>query len=242
MIAADLISQMGKKVPLPYFMPGDEPLCFDFNQTLQKDISNVTVMMDYYPGQTIPDNTELLVLHHPPKFGIPKLLTYVIHSGWDAVPNGAGDALADVFGLTNRHSLNTASHLGRVGNLPDGEMTLNEFAQKASDKLHVPYLTIVSENPDVNINTVAVVSGFGLNSSMIKMAKQNGADVLLSGDLTHHDAILAKNLNIALIDATHYATELPGLYRLRDLIAFYGVKAEVCDTFVPWRLKIYENY
>lgn len=243
MIVADLIAQIEKSVPPIYSMVGDEPQFFGSSQTLHTDISKVTVMMDYYSGQIIPEDTEFLVLHHPPKAGIPPLPTYVLHSGWDAFPGGAGDALADVFELTERSLLDASTRLGRIGKLPDGEVSLDEFAKQVAKKLGRPYLQIVSEIPGVSIETVAVVSGFGLNPSMIKLAKQKGADVFLSGDMTHPGAILAKSLKIPLIDATHYATELPGLYRLRDLIASFGVKSAVFDTSVPWRMKTYyENY
>lgn len=243
MNAAELIALIEKKVPPFYSLPGDEPQRFGSCEKFQAEIHKAAVMLDYYPGIEIPEDTDFLVLHHPPKSGLPPVPTYVLHSGWDTVSGGAGDALADLLGLIDRHLLDTATHIGRIGKLPGNGIPLDCFAEFTADKLNRPYLHIVSGRSDQMINTVAAVSGFGLNPVIIKQAKQKGADVLVSGDLTHPGAVTALNSGIALIDATHYATEMPGIYRLRNLIASFGVETEVAESCVPWRTKTYhDNY
>jgi putative NIF3 family GTP cyclohydrolase 1 type 2 len=37
------------------------------------------------------------------------------------------------------------------------------------------------------------------------------ADLLITGDIKHHDAVLAKELGLALVDAGHYETEKSAL-------------------------------
>jgi putative NIF3 family GTP cyclohydrolase 1 type 2 len=54
-------------------------------------------------------------------------------------------------------------------------------------------------------------------------------DILISGDLTQETAILAKNLDITLIDLTHHESEVPGLYGLGDLMKELDINTEVID-------------
>lgn len=234
MIISDLITQIETRVPPACSLPGDEPQFFGSDADLAGEVNHVITLMDYYPGLAITDTADLLILHHPPKLQ-PPLPAYVLHSGWDVISGGAADALADLFSLTNRKVLDKATRIGRVGILPYGPVSLKNFAEDVVNLLGLSSIRIagvVSDNPSVE--KIAVVSGFGLNPSLIRKASDKGADVFLSGDLTHPGAILARTLHLPVIDATHHATELPGLHRLCDLIISCGVSAEVYDTKIPW--------
>ncbi|HJK77691.1 MAG TPA: Nif3-like dinuclear metal center hexameric protein [Methanocorpusculum sp.] len=243
MITADLIAQLETRVPPVCSLPGDEPQFFGSAADLAREIDQVSVLLDYYPGLPLPDPADLLVVHHPPKT-LPSVPVYVLHSGWDIVPSGAADALADLFGLTNRTVLDKLTRIGRIGILPDGPVPLETFAGHAAELLGLSSLRIAGVAGDSPaVETLAVVSGFGLNPSLIRKASDRGADVYLSGDLTHPGAILAHTLRLPVLDATHHATELPGLYRLCDLITSCGVPAEVYDTGIPWEERMYhDNY
>lgn len=67
------------------------------------------------------------------------------------------------------------------------------------------------------VSRVAVVPGSG--SSLIGAAVATGADVLLTGDMSHHNMVAATDRGLAVIDAGHAATEKPGMGRLRSLVA-----------------------
>ncbi len=54
-------------------------------------------------------------------------------------------------------------------------------------------------------------------------------DLLISGDLTQESAVLAKNLNITLIDLGHHSSEVPGLYKLKELLKPLNIKCEVVN-------------
>lgn len=64
---------------------------------------------------------------------------------------------------------------------------------------------------------VAVVPGSG--SSLIAAAGAAGADVLVTGDVSHHRANEAVERSIAVLDAGHAATERPGIARLYSLVS-----------------------
>ena len=54
-------------------------------------------------------------------------------------------------------------------------------------------------------------------------------DLLISGDLTQETAILAKNLKLTLINLGHHESEVPGLYRLAELLEELDIECEVID-------------
>ena len=84
------------------------------------------------------------------------------------------------------------------------------------------------------LNKIGIVSGFGLkNSEYIKLARKLNLDLLISGDLTQESAVLAKNLNITLIDLGHHSSEVPGLYKLKELLKPLNIKCEVVNI-KPW--------
>ena len=67
------------------------------------------------------------------------------------------------------------------------------------------------------------------NPEYVRLAKDKNIDVLISGDLTQETAILAKNLNISLIDLGHHESEVPGLYKLKEVIEEINIDCEVID-------------
>lgn len=194
--------------------------------------------MDYLPltGNDALAGTDydLLILHHPP-LEEPDIPCYVIHSNWDIITGGACDALADCLGILTEGPLDPATHLGRTGRLRNGPVPLSRFVRDVSIRLHVCDLRVVNFQPDRMVWHIGIVSGFGLEPGLIRTACDCGVDLYLSGDLTHKGAILGKNLGMVLVDAPHHATEVPGLFRLGDLIRELGIEVRVHDRGVPWK-------
>jgi putative NIF3 family GTP cyclohydrolase 1 type 2 len=58
---------------------------------------------------------------------------------------------------------------------------------------------------DREIRVVAVVGGAG--GGLIAPARERGADVLVTGDVTYHQALEARSLDMAVVDAGHFQTE-----------------------------------
>ncbi len=78
-----------------------------------------------------------------------------------------------------------------------------KFITYIKEKLDLKELNFI--NADVPITKVAVCTGSG--SSMLREAKANGADLLLTGDITYHTAMEAKEIGINIIDITHFHSE-----------------------------------
>ena len=178
---------------------------------------------------------DLLVLHHPPVTE-PEIPAYVIHSNWDRLTGGACDALADCLAIDTEGVLDEKTGLGRIGTVRNGPVPLVRFAWDVLGKLKTQDIRIVNFRQDRMIERVALVSGFGLNTGLIRTAHDRGAELFLSGDLTHSGAILAEHLGLVLVDAPHHATEIPGLYHLGKFLSGIGPAVHVRDTGIPWRM------
>lgn len=127
---------------------------------------------------------------------------YAMHTNYDKAEGGVNDVLADLLGLCNKISL----PLGRIGEIePCGA---NEFAGLISEKLN----THVRFTGDGTIRKVMVVGGSGFRKENIDIAREYGADALVSGEV-RHEAILYRG-KLCLFDATHYATEAPAMKKL----------------------------
>lgn len=92
---------------------------------------------------------------------------------------------------------------GKLGTLAKST-TLQEYASLIKKTLNLDYIHIVGERNQV-IKKVAICSGSGMDFMIDAM--ESGADVLVTGDIKYHDAVYAKEVGLALIDATHFATE-----------------------------------
>jgi len=136
------------------------------------------------------------------------------------------EAAYDVYPLWNRGE---EFGLGRYGRLRT-PMTFDGLCEMARDVLEVEDLR-VSGDPDASIETVAVLGGAG--GSSIELAHSKGVDAYVTGDVNHHQFLLAKALGLNVIDATHFHTERPGMIalapRLYDVLSAEDVTVEYAD-------------
>ena len=134
------------------------------------------------------------------------------HTNLDAVRGGINDGLADLFGLQEVGELEERSDLderglGRIGDLPE-PVRLSEVTERIKVILGAERIRVVGRK-DRRIERIAVVGGAG--GGMVALASKKGAQLLITGDVRHHEALEAKALGLALIDAGHFQTEKSAL-------------------------------
>ena len=170
---------------------------------------------------------DLLLTHHPLIFSaikrvntddftgrrIVKLLQsdisyYAMHTNFDVM--GMADAAADEMRLKERQVLDityedeiSKEGIGRYGKLPQ-VMTLEECASYVKEIFHLESVKIYGE-PDCAVECAAISPGSG--KSMIKPAVAVGAEVLVTGDIEHHEGLDAMAQGLMIIDAGHYGIE-----------------------------------
>ena len=113
-----------------------------------------------------------------------------MHTNFDEGEGGMKDALAELLNLNDVYapSLEPMMRIGTLNNA----MPIEEFANYAKNNLRVDYALLVKGN-DNSIKKVAIIGGGG--SRRHEIAKNEGADIYISGDAPHYvrrDIILEK--------------------------------------------------
>ncbi len=198
---------------------------------------------DEVVDEAIKENCNLIISHHPVIFKgikninnkscigkkIIKLIkndiaVYCAHTNLDSCNLGTNDVLFDLLQLKNKSVLipnenDSTCGLGRVGELKDS-LTLKQFIQFVKNRLNIETITYSDDNDGLNktINKVGLCTGSAGKFEYINSAKKMDCDVYITGDLDFHAAQLSKELQIALIDATHYRTEVIVLNSLKKYL------------------------
>lgn len=107
----------------------------------------------------------------------------------------------DVYPLANKGK---QYGLGRIGSLND-KQTLESFTTFVKDAFHLNNVRVTGDLQK-SIKHVAIIGGSG--EKYIPTAKRKGADLLITGDVTFHQAQLAEDIGLAVIDAGHYIEHL----------------------------------
>ena len=220
----EIIEFIDEKIPPSLALEFDE-VGFKKDYDLNQNISTVKIYMDLLPKDDKNNDNTLIITHHPPLF-TPQTPTYTIHSNWDIIDGGANDAMAKALNLEVSDYLDINTKIGRICKsnkkfIEIKKTILNNFSN----------VRIVNDIDDEKIiRKIGIISGFGLkNPEYVKLAKNKNLDILISGDLTHETAILAKNLKITLIDLNHHESEVAGLYALKNILDELNINIEVID-------------
>ncbi len=120
----------------------------------------------------------------------------------------------DVYPLSNSGRVDHGAGMGRVGVL-DRSLSLVELARMCRDALGCEAARVFGD-PGRRVRRVAVCGGRG--GYLVPDAAEV-AEVLVTGDVDHHQALDALARGLALLDAGHYHTERPVLARLKGLLA-----------------------
>jgi dinuclear metal center YbgI/SA1388 family protein len=141
----------------------------------------------------------------------------VTHTDFDAAPGGGADALASALRLGDPVPFGADPEAGvaAIGRVGAHSGTLAAIEANVSDLWGAAGLRI-SGDRDQPIDRVAVVPGSG--SELIPQAAEV-ADALVTGDVSHHRAVAALDLGLAIVDPGHIATERPGMRALVKLVS-----------------------
>ena len=168
---------------------------------------------------------ELIITHHPFIFRGLKRIDYTgpqgrimamlmqhgisviaAHTNYDKAPGGVCDSLAAALGLTNVESCDDYVRVGMLAN-PLFPAALDKHIQQA---LHAH--TRCCFEHEKSIRCVAV-SG-GSYGEGFEAALAAGADAYVVGEISYHQISDACACGLTVIQAGHFATELPGVIAL----------------------------
>jgi dinuclear metal center YbgI/SA1388 family protein len=186
---------------------------------------------------------DLVITHHPfiygsktkvLKYDLEKALlvnkleehsicVYSMHTNFDTGKGGMNDALATKLGLEGVYAPINMEMM-RLGKL-NKPMDVYEFANYAKEKLDVDYGLLIA-NGVQTISKVALIGGGG--SRYWEIAKDEGADIYISGDAPHHVRRAISTTNYNYLDLPH-EIEKVFMPTLKEIINTYDENIEIIE-------------
>jgi len=107
-----------------------------------------------------------------------------------------------------------------------GDFRFSELAELVKNRVGLESLNCVEK--EGNISKIAIVTGSGAS-----FLSKIDADCLITGDVKYHDAMYAKEKNMALIDVTHYASEAVFVDSMNENLKILPIKVIISNSKNP---------
>lgn len=189
------------------------------------------------------EKADLIITHHPLIFKpiknvLSDSITYTLvnsgiahisaHTNFDMAKEGVNAVLCKKLSLNIKKSITDDDICLYICNT-EKPISLDDFVSSVKEKLGG---TVRFNSVKKPVNTVAVCSGAG--AEYLAEAKENCADVLLTGDGSHHDFLDADEMGIALVCAGHFETENPAVDLLiKKISEKFNVACVKCPQTTP---------
>lgn len=230
----ELIKHLEQLAPLSYACSWDNPGLLAGRG--EKEVHRILIALDAtdeVADLAVREGCDVLLTHHPLIFGsikkvndqdfigrrLVKLIQadiscYAMHTNFDIAPGCMSDLAGDKMGLTDRQPLEITGEdgaagrpygIGVCGNL-ERAMGLKELALTVKERFGLPFVNVYGADKfGGSITRAALCPGSGKGMSGHALAL--GAQVLITGDIGHHEGIDAGSLGLAVIDGGHYGLE-----------------------------------
>lgn len=136
------------------------------------------------------------------------ILSYAAHTNYDVCK--MGQMAAARLGIEDGRPLAVTQvangqerGIGRIGHLQK-EMELDDFGALVRDRMELTHVRVYGPERH-KVRRVALCPGSG--KSVIEEAIRQKADVLVAGDIGHHEGIDATEQGLAIVDPGHYGSE-----------------------------------
>ena len=174
-------------------------------------------------------NVDFIITHHPLMFNKIDVIdnnnftgnyiidliklgisVYSAHTTFDDAFGGNNEYMADLIGLTrvrrfkDKRPFIKENIIGRMGNFRE-PCTLEDACKIVEEALNTSGEIRAVGDPFKMIRTVGLCTGAG--GVTMEAAIRNGCDLFITGDVRHHEAQMARETGLCLIDAGHYGTE-----------------------------------
>lgn len=232
MRCSEMIGRLEQLAPVEYACEWDNPGLLAGR--MDKEVKKVLLALDATDEvveQAIREQADLLLTHHPLIFKalkkvndqdfisrrILKLIQadisyYAMHTNFDIAPGCMADLAAGLLELKDGLPLEVTGEadgtpigIGKVGTLAK-PLTLTELGTLVKERFGLPFVTVYGLGQlDGPADRIAVSPGSG--GSMIRHGLTSGAQVLVTGDIGHHEGIDAVANGMAVIDGGHYGLE-----------------------------------
>ena len=193
-------------------------LQINLGKNIKKIMLCVSVTEDVIK-QTVENNCDMIVAHHPLYFKdnydtqiVKELIrkhipVYSIHTPFDKAKNGTTDMMIKSCGLCADETLNEYTKIYYA------DMPMKELIHKIKKGLSVDKIRVTNYNPKKTVKKVAFCAGSG--TSFCEEVIKSGCDCFVTADLKYHCAI---ENNVVIIDVGHLESEKPALETLKNIL------------------------
>lgn len=195
--------------------------------SFEKEVSKIFISLDV-TRKTINEakafGADLVITHHPMIFSPISQITddmlafeavtsgmsfIASHTCLDKAVGGVNTRLAEITGIKN------------TTDTEDGFLKIGEIEATSADAFAEHLKKVLGGRVSYTdsgkaITRVAFCSGSG--GDFVSLAKQYGADALLTGEAKHHEFLLSEDIGISLFVAGHYETENVVCEKLKDIL------------------------
>ena len=219
----------------------------------EKDIKRILISLEITSDvidEAIEKDVDMIVTHHPLLFKPKNVITdysdpvgkliikliqsglsvYSSHTNFDKMQGGNNDFIGDMLGIVGVES----NGIIRSGKLKE-KMSVLQLARKISQDLDIP-LDRIKLVGDLNHICFKICWCTGKGGDYIIDAKNLGADIFITGDVTYHEAISASELGINILDIGHFGSEkifVPNMGRLvKSMLRNYDPDVTVIESKV----------
>lgn len=203
-----------------------------------KEIKRVLVALEVTNeiiDEAIEQEADLILVHHPMLFSpvrkvlagdviggyLQKLIkhdisVYACHTNFDKLDGGNNDYIGALLELERIRPFDQDNGFCRKGNTPF-EKTFIELIHQAAEAFDIDerFFKTVGDLSKT-IETVGWCSGAG--TEFLEAAHREGCDVFITGDLKYHEAQMAKELGLCVLDAGHYGSEKIFVENMADMV------------------------
>ncbi|WP_278574859.1 Nif3-like dinuclear metal center hexameric protein [Fusobacterium ulcerans] len=229
MITKDIINFLEEKYPRSNAEEWDNVGLLVGNN--KKDVKKIQLSIDAtekavdYAAQ---NNVDMIVTHHPLIFKplksivmselsgrkIIKLIEnglnlYSIHTNLDSSKDGLNDYILELlevkkYKIIDINANDETAGIGRMYTLEE-KITILEYADFIKTKMKIKNVRVISNDLKSEVKKIALINGSGM--SYWRKVKSLGADLFITGDISYHDALDAKESGLHLIDIGHFESE-----------------------------------
>ena len=229
MITKDIINFLEEKYPRSNAEEWDNVGLLVGNN--KKDVKKIQLSIDAtekavdYAAQ---NNVDMIVTHHPLIFKplksivmselsgrkIIKLIEnglnlYSIHTNLDSSKDGLNDYILELlevkkYKIIDINANDETAGIGRMYTLEE-KINILEYADFIKTKMKIKNVRVISNDLKSEVKKIALINGSGM--SYWRKVKSLGADLFITGDISYHDALDAKESGLHLIDIGHFESE-----------------------------------
>lgn len=246
---ADIVEAMDRFAPVGLAEDWDNVGLLVGNSS--RDVSKIIVMLDLDENglkEAIEVGADMIVTHHPfimsklSNITDPVILGLIenkisvcsMHTNLDCADGGVNQVLAETLGLENIEPVMFGDFIARGGEV--GKTSLGIFITQVKRALGIDNLRYVGDK-ETSVEKVCVVGGSG--GDFIEEARAKGFDAIVTADVKYHQAQMAQKCGICVIDAGHFETENPVIYKVARYLREVFADVEVITSL---RTKSYIKY